>query len=32
VQTSFKNALDVASRYPGHLDSLTEEKDKRQGS
>jgi cytochrome d ubiquinol oxidase subunit I len=25
---SFKDALDVASRYPGHLDSLTEEKSK----
>ena len=31
-QASFKDALDVASRYPGYLDSLTEEKDKTQGS
>lgn len=27
-KASVKDALDVASRYPGHLDSLTEEKDK----
>lgn len=27
-RASIKDALDVASRYPGHLDSLTEEKSK----